>query len=135
MVKLHCWFRYCAISRKVTGSIPDGVTRIFYWFNPSSRIMALASTQPLLLLSALQLFVSFGLLNYFFPLLPLLHPVSNCSLPSSSNHSSHRLPILLLANSASNQNEYQGYLLGGKGGCGIGLTTLPLSYAYCLEIL
>ena len=29
----------------------------------------------LLLLSALQLFVSFGLLNYFFPLLPLLRPL------------------------------------------------------------
>jgi hypothetical protein len=28
-----------------------------------------------LLLSALQLFVSFGLLNYFFRLFPLLHPL------------------------------------------------------------
>ena len=48
--------------------------------------------------SALQLFVSFDLLNYFFPFLPLLrclfpiiHP------PSSSSHSSHHPPILLLA--------------------------------------
>ena len=38
----------------------------------------------LLLLSALQLFVSFGLLNYFFPLLPLLRhlfPIGHPNLP------------------------------------------------------
>ena len=29
------------------GSIPDGVTGIFHWHNPSSRIMALGLTQPL----------------------------------------------------------------------------------------
>ena len=34
-----------------------------------------------------------------------------------------------------NRNEYQGYLLGGKGGWCISLTTLPPSYAICLEIL
>jgi hypothetical protein len=32
---------------KVAGSIPDGVTGIFHWHNPSSRTMALGSTQPL----------------------------------------------------------------------------------------
>ena len=31
------------------------------------------------------------------------------------------------ANSASNRNEYQGYLLGSKGGRCVGLTTLPPS--------
>jgi len=36
--------------------------------------------------------------------------------------------------SASNRNEYQEYFLGGKGGRWVGLTTLPLSYAHCLEI-
>jgi hypothetical protein len=36
--------------------------------------------------------------------------------------------------SASNRNEYQGYLLGGKGGQCMGLTTLPPSHADCLEI-
>jgi hypothetical protein len=36
--------------------------------------------------------------------------------------------------SASNRNEYQGYLLGGKGGRCIRLTTLPPSCADCLEI-
>ena len=36
--------------------------------------------------------------------------------------------------SASNRNEYQGYLLGGKGGRCVGLTTLPPSCADCLEI-
>jgi len=26
-----CWLRHCATSRKVTGSIPDGVIRSFHW--------------------------------------------------------------------------------------------------------
>ena len=37
--------------------------------------------------------------------------------------------------SVSNRNEYQGYLLGGKGSWCIRLTTLPLSCANCLELL
>ena len=41
------WLRHCTTSRKVAGLIPDGVIRIFHWHNPSSRIMALGSTQPL----------------------------------------------------------------------------------------
>jgi len=36
--------------------------------------------------------------------------------------------------STSNRNEYQEYLLGGKGGRCVGLTTLPPSCADCLEI-
>jgi len=38
--------------------------------------------------------------------------------------------------SASNRSENQGYLVGGggKGGRCVGLTTLPPSYADCLEI-
>jgi hypothetical protein len=40
------WLRHCATNRKIAGSIPDGV-RIFHWHNPSSRTMALRSTQPL----------------------------------------------------------------------------------------
>ena len=48
--------------------------------------------------------------------------------------------IILLAalwlgvDSSSNRNEYQEYLLGGKGGRCVGLTTLPPSCAECLEI-
>jgi len=38
---------HCATSRKVAGSIPDGVIEIFYGHNPSGRTMTLASTQPL----------------------------------------------------------------------------------------
>ena len=38
-------------------------------------------------------------------------------------------------NSTSERNEYQEYLLGGKGSWCIGLTTLPPSGANCLEIL
>jgi hypothetical protein len=41
------WLRHCATSRKVAGSIPDGVTGIFEWLNTSGRSVALGSTQPL----------------------------------------------------------------------------------------
>ena len=41
------WLRHCATSQKVVGSIPDGVTGIFHWHNPSGRTMALGLTQPL----------------------------------------------------------------------------------------
>jgi hypothetical protein len=40
-------FTKCAASRKVAGSIPDGVTGIFNWHNHSGRTVALRSTQPL----------------------------------------------------------------------------------------
>jgi hypothetical protein len=36
-----------ATSRKVAGSIPDEFIEYFNWSNPSSRTMALVSTQPL----------------------------------------------------------------------------------------
>jgi hypothetical protein len=39
-----------------------------------------------------------------------------------------------LVNPASNRNGYQEYFLVGKGGRLLRLTTLPLSYADCLEI-
>jgi hypothetical protein len=68
------WLRHCATSRKVAGSIPDGVTGHLH--NPSGRSMALRSTQTLIKISFLE----------------------------------------------------------GKGGRGVGLTTLPSSYAGCLEI-
>jgi hypothetical protein len=38
-------------SRKVSGSIPDEVTEFFNWPNPSSRIMALGLSQPLIEMS------------------------------------------------------------------------------------
>ena len=41
------WLRCCVTNRKVAGSIPDGVIRIFHWHSPSDRTMALGSTQPL----------------------------------------------------------------------------------------
>jgi hypothetical protein len=43
----HSWLRHCATSRKVVGSIPDGVIGIFQWHNPSCRTVALGMTQPL----------------------------------------------------------------------------------------
>jgi hypothetical protein len=41
------WLRHYDTSQKVTGSIPDEITGFFNWPNPSSRTMALGSTQPL----------------------------------------------------------------------------------------
>ena len=46
------WMRHCATSRKVAGSIPDGVIGIFHWRNRSGRTMALGFTQPLTEMSA-----------------------------------------------------------------------------------
>ena len=40
-------WRHYATSRKVAGSIPDVFIETFHWHNPSSRTMALRSTQPL----------------------------------------------------------------------------------------
>jgi len=41
------WFRRCVTSRKVAGSIPDGVNGIFHSYKPFVRNMALGLTQPL----------------------------------------------------------------------------------------
>ena len=41
------WLRHCPASRKVAGSVSDGVTGFFHLHNPSGRTMALGSTQPL----------------------------------------------------------------------------------------
>jgi hypothetical protein len=41
------WLKHCAKSRKFAGSIPDGITGIFHWHNPSGRTMVLGLTQPL----------------------------------------------------------------------------------------
>ena len=45
--RCRSWLRHCATSRKVAGSIPDGVIGIFHWHSPSGRTMALGLTQPL----------------------------------------------------------------------------------------
>jgi hypothetical protein len=50
------WLRHCATSRKVAGSIPDGVTGIFHWHNPSGLTMALGLTQPLTEMSTRNIF-------------------------------------------------------------------------------
>jgi len=44
---LHTKHIHLATSRKVAGSIPDGVIEIFQLHNPTGRTMALGSTQPL----------------------------------------------------------------------------------------
>ena len=40
------WLRHWATNREVAGSIPNGVTGVFQWLNPSGRIVVLGSTQP-----------------------------------------------------------------------------------------
>ena len=41
------WLRNYATSRKVVDSIPDCVTAVFHWHNPSGWTRALESSQPL----------------------------------------------------------------------------------------
>jgi hypothetical protein len=41
------FLKHCITSRKVTGLMPDGVIGIFHCLNPSGRIVARESTQPL----------------------------------------------------------------------------------------
>jgi hypothetical protein len=36
-----------SLQARVTGSIPDGVTELFHWLDPSHRTVLLGSTQPL----------------------------------------------------------------------------------------
>jgi hypothetical protein len=47
LTKSRSWLRHYATSLKVASSIPDEVTGLFNLPNPSSRTMALRSTQPL----------------------------------------------------------------------------------------
>jgi hypothetical protein len=46
-VRWRSWLRHSAASRKVAGSIPDGVTKIFHWHNYTALTMGLEPTQPL----------------------------------------------------------------------------------------
>jgi hypothetical protein len=41
------WLRHCTTSRKVAGSVPDGVMGIFHLHNPSGRTMTMRLTQSL----------------------------------------------------------------------------------------
>jgi hypothetical protein len=56
----HSWSRHYATSRKITGWNPDEVIAFFNWRNPSSRTMALGSTQPLTEMSTRNLFWGIG---------------------------------------------------------------------------
>jgi hypothetical protein len=47
VTRWRSWLRHCATNWKVAGSIPDGVTGISHRLNPSGRVVALESTQPL----------------------------------------------------------------------------------------
>ena len=51
LLRACSWLRHCATSRKVEGSIPDGITGIFHWLYPSGRTMGLGLTQPLIEMS------------------------------------------------------------------------------------
>ena len=43
------WLKHCTTSRRVAGSVPDGVIGFFFFHrhNPSGRTIALRLTQPL----------------------------------------------------------------------------------------
>jgi hypothetical protein len=60
LIGVRCWWRswlrHCATSRKVVGSIPDGVIGISHWNIPSGRTMSLGSTQPLTEISTRNIF-------------------------------------------------------------------------------
>jgi hypothetical protein len=43
----HIWLRHYATSWTVVGLIPNDITVIFCWHNPSGHAMVLGSTQPL----------------------------------------------------------------------------------------
>jgi hypothetical protein len=47
------WLRHCITSRKVAGSIPDGVIGTFHRLQPSGRTKILRSTQPLIEMSTM----------------------------------------------------------------------------------
>ena len=47
VTRWRIWLTHGATSRKVAGSIPDGVTEIFHSHNPSGHTLALGLTQPL----------------------------------------------------------------------------------------
>jgi hypothetical protein len=47
----HLNLEHCATSRKVAGSIPDGVIWIFRLNNPSGPTMTLGSTEPVIEIS------------------------------------------------------------------------------------
>jgi len=46
-IRITTPYLHGATSRKVAGSIPDGVNGILHWHNPSGRTMALGLNQPL----------------------------------------------------------------------------------------
>jgi hypothetical protein len=48
--------RHCARSRKVVGSIPDGVIGLFHWLNPSGRTVTLGVAQPVTEMSTRHIF-------------------------------------------------------------------------------
>ena len=53
---------HCATSRKVAGSIPDGVFGILHWHCPSGRTLALGLTHPLTEMSTRN--ISFGVKTF-----------------------------------------------------------------------
>jgi hypothetical protein len=54
-IQYHSSFRHYATGRKVAGSIPDEVIRFSTWLNPSSRTIAMGSTEPLTEMSIMNL--------------------------------------------------------------------------------
>jgi hypothetical protein len=86
--------RHCAASRKVAGSIPDGINGIFYWHNPSGCTMALGSTQPLKEMSTRD--ISFIYIYHLYVLIVLKSGSLNLLEPSGPVQACNGIALPLL---------------------------------------
>jgi hypothetical protein len=134
------WLRHCAISRKVAGSIPDGVIGIFHWHNPSCRTMAPGLTQPLREISNGKVFLKYQFwmewrswLRHCATRQKVAGSISNgvIGIFHCHNHSGRSM-ALGLTQSLTEMSTVT--FPGGKGGRCLGLTILPPPCADCLEI-
>ena len=85
------WLRCCATSRKVSGSIPDGVIEIFLWHNLSDHTMALGSTQPLTEMSTR--WISWGKCGRYVRLTTLPPPCAVVMKSGNLNFLEHSGPL------------------------------------------
>jgi hypothetical protein len=111
------WLRHCATSRKIAGSVPDCVTGIFHWHNPSGRTMALGLTQPLREMSKVKQ-------SHYRPW--QTQRVAGVRGSKILRQSAHE--------GGKEQKWVPGIITVGKGGRCVGLTILSPSCADCLEI-
>ena len=159
-IRWRRWLRHCATSRKVADSIPKGVIGVFHWHNPSGLTMALGSTQLLTEISTRSIsrgvkatigtFIcrlswnmgastSCNPQGLSMPVMGLLYllefhaRVSGATFGWGTALQAGRWHYGPGFDSASDRNEYQEYVLGGKGARCVGLSALP-PCPDCLEM-